>query len=87
MVTWFQGPHMSTLPRTHLTEAEYLEIERKAEYKNEYYQGEMFPIDGARAAHNVLALNLGSIFQQQLRHRSCQAYPGDMRVRVPATAL
>lgn len=35
---------MDALQRKHLTPEEYLTIERKAEWKSEYYQGEMFPM-------------------------------------------
>ena len=38
---------MSTLSKTYLTPEQYLEIERKAEFKSEYYQGEMFAMSGA----------------------------------------
>jgi Uma2 family endonuclease len=41
---------MSTLPKPRLTIEEYLEIEDKAEYKSEYYRGEMFAM-GGRDAH------------------------------------
>ena len=43
---------MSTEPKTFLTEEQYLEIERRAEFKSEYFQGEMFAIAGAVEAHN-----------------------------------
>ena len=78
---------MSTMPRPHLTPEEYLEIERKAEYKSEYYGGEMFAMSGARRAHNLIAMNVGGALYNQLRGRSCEAYPSDMRVRVSATGL
>ena len=78
---------MSTMPRPHLTPEEYLEIERKAEYKSEYYGGEMFAMSGARRAHNLVAMNVGGVLYNQLRSRSCEAYPSDMRVRVSATCL
>ena len=42
---------MSTLSKPYLTPEQYLEIERKAEFKSEYYQGEMFAMSGARRAH------------------------------------
>jgi hypothetical protein len=32
---------MSTQPKTFLTPEQYIEIERKAEYKSEYFHGEM----------------------------------------------
>ncbi len=40
---------MSTLPKTHLTPEEYLEIERKAEFKSEYRQGQMVAMRRAGA--------------------------------------
>lgn len=42
---------MSTLVKSFLTPEQYLEIERKAEFKSEYYNGEMFAMSGAREAH------------------------------------
>ena len=41
---------MSSLPKTFLTPEQYLEIERKAEFKSEYYNGEMFAMSGAKIA-------------------------------------
>jgi Uma2 family endonuclease len=78
---------MSTLPKTYLTPEQYLEIERKAEFKSEYYQGEMFAMSGARRAHNLIAWNTGSSLHRQLKGRPCEAYPGEMRVRVTAAGL
>ncbi len=45
---------MSSLPKAFITPEQYLEIEREAEFKSEYYQGEMFAMSGARQAHNRL---------------------------------
>ena len=52
-----------------LTPEQYLEIERAAERKSEYYQGEMFAMAGATEAHNLLVWNLIGIFRQELRSR------------------
>ena len=38
---------MSSQPTTLLSPDEYLELERKAERKSEYFQGEMFAMAGA----------------------------------------
>jgi hypothetical protein len=38
---------MHTVPKTFLTPEEYLEQERRAEFKSEYYQGETFAMAGA----------------------------------------
>ena len=78
---------MSTQPKTLLTPEQYLEIEREAEFKSEYYQGEMFAMAGAREAHNLIAANLLAALHQQLRPRPCRVYMSDMRVRVSATGL
>ena len=78
---------MSTSPKTFLTPEEYLEIERKAEFKSEYYQGEMFAMTGARRAHNLLAGNTFAQLHGQLRRRPCEVYSNDMRVCVSATGL
>src|SRR2546426_8326451 len=78
---------MSTRPNTFLTPEQYLEIERKAEYKSEYFGGEMFAMSGASRAHNLLVANLLGSVHPQLRERKCELYPSDMRVRVSTTGL
>ena len=78
---------MSTQPKPFLTPEQYLEIERKATYKSEYYNGEMFAMAGAKEAHNLLAMNLAAALHQQFRSRPCRVYPSDMRVRVSPTGL
>lgn len=78
---------MSTRPKTLLSEEQYLAIERKAEFKSEYFRGEMFAMAGAVEAHNLIAGNLFAALHQQFRSRACRAYSNDMRVRVAKTGL
>lgn len=78
---------VSTQPKTYITPEQYLEIERKAEFKSEYYQGEMFAMSGAKAPHNVLSLNVAAELRQQFRSRPCRVYTNDMRVQVSTTGL
>jgi Uma2 family endonuclease len=78
---------MATQPKTYITPEQYLEIERKAEFKSEYYQGEMFAMAGARWTHNRLVANLIAALHQQLRSGPCQTLSSDMRVQVKATGL
>ena len=78
---------MSTPPKTFLTPEQYLEIERQAAYKSEYYQGEVFAMAGAGLAHNVLVANVVAGLHSQLRSRPCRVLPSDMRVLVAATGL
>lgn len=78
---------MSTQAKTYLTPEQYLEIERAAEFRSEYYQGEMFAMAGAVRLHNLLVSNATREVSEQLRKRPCEAYTADMRVFIPATGL
>ena len=78
---------MSTQPTSFLTPEQYLEIERKAEFKSEYYNGEMFAMAGGREPHNLIMMNIGIALGRQLQSRGCRVYGSDMRVHVPATGL
>jgi Uma2 family endonuclease len=70
-----------------LTEEEYLAIERLAEFRSEFYNGEMFALAGASRRHNRIVTNLVIALGTQLRDRSCNVYSNDMRVRVKNTGL
>jgi Uma2 family endonuclease len=68
---------MSTQPKNYLTPEQYLEIERKAEYKSEYYQGEMFAMSGASLAHNRIVTAAITDLGQQLRRGPCEVLGSD----------
>jgi Uma2 family endonuclease len=70
-----------------LTPEQYLEIERKAERKSEYWNGEMFAMAGASESHNLLVHNTGRHAGTKLQSEPCRVYQSDMRVRVLATGL
>jgi Uma2 family endonuclease len=78
---------VSTQPKTFITPEQYLEIERAAEFKSEYYQGEMFAMAGAVRGHNLIVMNAAGLIWGQLRKRPCEAYSNDMRILIPATGL
>lgn len=78
---------MSTVPKTRLTEAEYLARERRAEYKSEFFQGEMFAMAGGSREHNRIARNIVSESHQALKGGTCEAFGSDMRVKVSRTGL
>jgi Uma2 family endonuclease len=73
---------MSTQPKSFLTPEEYLEIERKAEFKSEYYAGEMYSMAGASRVHNIVVSNVHGHLFIQLRGRPCELYSSDMRVQL-----
>ncbi len=78
---------MSAIPKTKLTPEEYLEKERKAEYKSEYFDGEIFAMAGAKRNHNKVTTNVGGLIWQHLKGKDCESYSNDMRVFVPKTGL
>lgn len=73
---------MSTANPSFLTPAEYLELERKAEIKSEYIDGQMFAMSGASFRHNLIVANLLSEMTSQLRGKECRAVGNDQRVKV-----
>lgn len=78
---------MSRQTKTYVTSEEYLAFERQAEYKNEYFDGEIFAMTGASRKYNLISANLVRELSQQLRTRRCEVYPSDMRVRIPAVNI
>ena len=78
---------MNAIPKRKLTPEEYLEIERRAEYKSEYFNGEIFAMAGAKRNHNKIVGNLTGLVWQHLKDKDCEFYPSDMRVFVPKTGL
>lgn len=78
---------MSRQTKTYVTPEEYLAQERKAEYKSEYFDGEVFAMTGASRKHNLITSNVIGALWQQLREQPCEIYPGDMRVGIPAASL
>ncbi|HUQ93976.1 MAG TPA: Uma2 family endonuclease [Bryobacteraceae bacterium] len=71
---------MSTLPKTFLTPEQYLEIERMAEVKSEYYDGEMFSMSGGTVVHSLLAVNLITLLRNGLKGNSCRPVNSDLRL-------
>src|SRR5437660_351474 len=78
---------MSSQVKVYYTPDEYLALERKAEYKSEYFGGEIFAMTGASRKHNLVAGNVLASLHLQLRKRPCEIYPSDMRVKVSPTGL
>ncbi|MCE7058782.1 Uma2 family endonuclease [Dyadobacter sp. CY343] len=66
---------------------EYLELERAADYKSEYYRGEIFAMAGAGRNHNRIKENLSGEVYIALKGKSCQSFSSDMRVHIPENTL
>jgi Uma2 family endonuclease len=70
-----------------MTIEEYLQFEKAADVKHEYYQGEVFAMSGAKPRHNVIAKNLMRDIATALRGKPCQPYGSDMRINIPQNTL
>jgi Uma2 family endonuclease len=68
--------------KTFVTPDEYLALERRAEYKSEYFDGEVFAMVGASRKHNLITTNVVRELSLRLKDRPCEVYPSDMRVRI-----
>ena len=71
---------MSTQPVPTLTPERYLEIDRAAEFRSEYLNGEMFAMSGASYSHVSICASLIMLLKQQLRGSACHVLPIDMRL-------
>jgi len=74
-------------PSRRLTETEYLEIERGAESKSEFFQGEMFAMAGGTPQHSLIATNLARELGNRLKSGHGVAYNADLRIKIEATGL
>jgi Uma2 family endonuclease len=64
------------------TEEEYLATERQAEFKHEYFGGEVVAMAGAGFAHNLITGNLVTSLNVALRDRDCTVQVSDLRLQV-----
>ena len=78
---------MSGQPQARYSPQEYLKLERQAEYKSEYVNGEIFAMSGASEEHNLIVMNVAAALHAQFRGRPCKVYANDMRVKVSPTGL
>ncbi len=78
---------MASVSKSYLAPERYLEIERQAERKSEYFRGEMFAMAGASPKHNRILINLIREFSNGLRRGPCLVYSNDLRVLVARTGL
>ena len=78
---------MSAQPVGRITPEQYLEAERKAEFKHEYFDGEVFEMSGGTYSHAIILTNLACELHQALRDRSYGVIPKDLRIRVGSGRL
>ena len=78
---------MASNPVTKVTEEQYLAIDRAAEFRSEFLDGEMIAMSGGSMRHAQLQANvIGELFAA-LRGGDCRVYSSDFRARVSKTRM
>ncbi len=70
-----------------ITPEEYLRLEREAEYKSEYYDGEIFAMAGASITHSLITANVIRELGTLLRGGRCNTYDSNLKIKVSSTGL
>jgi Uma2 family endonuclease len=85
--------------KKYYTPAEYYELEAKAEYKSDYYNGEIFPcgvvgpdgqlisMAGGSVRHSQICSNILREVGNRLKGSPCSAFESNVRMRIRATGL
>lgn len=74
---------MSAVPTPRYTLQEYVAREEVAEYKSEFYRGEVFAMSGGTVRHNIISGNIFTGLKNRLRGSGCRPFTSDQRIRIP----
>ena len=77
---------MASLPAPRLTEEEFLQIERLAETKSEFHDGQVFAMSGGSLNHSLIAADMIAILRSQ-KPEGCRIFTSDLRIKVAASGL
>lgn len=78
---------MSAQPVPFYTLEQYLELERKADFKSEYVSGQIFAMAGGSPNHSAIIGNVTGAAWFHLRGKPCRIFNSDLRVTVMQTGL
>lgn len=72
---------MAIQPLPTLSLEEYLELERRADHKSEYFEGHAVAMAGASYDHNLIVANVVGALWSRLRDKPCAVMPSDLKVQ------
>lgn len=78
---------MHKLAKKYISAPEYLELEEAAEYKSEYYKGEIFAMAGASTNHNQIIGNVYSRLHHTIKKHKCRVFVSDVRLWIEQQEL
>jgi Uma2 family endonuclease len=70
-------------PKTYYSPEEYLALERSAEYKSEYFDGEIVAMAGESPNHGRIKSDVNRMIGNQLVGKTCETFTSDTKVRTP----
>lgn len=70
-----------------ITQDAYLEAERGAIDKHEYFAGEVFAMSGVSILYNIIFKNTFISLGEKLKGKKCQPFGSDLRVHIPSNTL
>jgi hypothetical protein len=68
---------MASLPGTPLTEEQYLQIDRLAEIRSEFHDGQMFAMSGGSFNHSLVATNMVALLHGKVPP-GCRTFNSDL---------
>ncbi len=71
----------------YIDQTEYLDAERKALDKHEYYKGEIFAMSGANITHNIISTNCIVTLGKKLKKTNNHIFGSDLRIHIPKNSL
>jgi len=72
------------IQNSYYTPEEYFSYEEDAEYKSEYYNGEIIAMAGGSAEHSLISVNLTRRLAEQLDNRDCFVFESNMKLDIQA---
>jgi Uma2 family endonuclease len=70
-----------------VTPEQYLEAERRAEFKSEYFDGHVYAMSGGSYWHAFLILSMGGELRQALKGKPCKATSSEARLWIAQGGL
>jgi len=73
---------MDTIEKKQYTREEYFDIVAEAEFKMEYYRGQIFAMAGAKPNHNIISGNLLTALNNKLTDSNCIVFNSDQALAI-----
>ena len=77
---------MASLPIAPLTEEQYLHLERLAETKSEFRDGQMLAMSAVSLNHSLLACTIGALLHRQVPP-GCRTFDSNLRIKATAAGF